>query len=206
MPDRLIIKLHARRPFGPIEIDSAMSGYESQFARIIEIGPPSDRFQPDGPIHRAGVEKIKRQPLGDRQRDARFSCACGTVNGDDHSRLFVIRASLAAVSRGEGRGEGTSVENDSIPRLIHCPSPPICSPGEGLSNEVPARRSRHCARSNCKILFPCHTFWSTAPAYQPAHWEHAGHRRWGIAWWPTPCSPGRRACNTVRSSLQNRGG
>jgi len=59
-------------------------GDEGQFAGIGEVGISTKCREADRPVHRTSVQKIKRQPPGDRQRDARFTSTSRPVDRYDH--------------------------------------------------------------------------------------------------------------------------
>ncbi len=62
-------------------------GDKGKFAAILQICMPTKRGQSYRSIHRAGVQKIKRQPLRDRQGDRRLSSSSGSVDRYDHDLL-----------------------------------------------------------------------------------------------------------------------
>ena len=71
---------------GPVEFDAAVVGDERELAGAFEGDLAAEGGESDRAVHRAGVEEVKSQALGDRPRNRALAGPGGTVDRDDHRR------------------------------------------------------------------------------------------------------------------------
>jgi hypothetical protein len=69
----------------PVELNAAVLGDERDLAGIVQVCLAACDFESDRTIHRAGVEEIKPEPLGDTPGDGAFAGAGGAVDRNDHN-------------------------------------------------------------------------------------------------------------------------
>ena len=84
--DGLAVEQHARRALGKVVFDLGVTRDEREVALVFEVGFTAQRGDPDRPVHRTGVEKIKPQTLRQRLRHCRFARPCRAVDRDHHRR------------------------------------------------------------------------------------------------------------------------